>query len=390
MSAMVPDYMVPATYIELAQLPLNHNLKVDRRALPGRSADREARASARRLPETATERCLAAIWQDVIKGSQVGLDDHFLDLGADSLLAMEMTVRVERELHVVIEGMDVLRESLEMIAAICDRKLGVPVAKPARRPAPRGVSVETFHFGDLFGVLYGGGSSSEGVLICPPIGQEGVRAHYVLARLAGQLAERGRSVLLFDYEGLGNSGGDSRDANPLCWQQSIVKARAELIRRSRATRITAIGVRLGATLLCTAGIATSQLVLWDPIAHGSAWFLGQVAMHRRYLRSQRALRRWRSTGRILGGEEHLGVTYSHSAVRDLMGLSIRRIPDTPVRWLATFDTAMQRASCDAITERRGRFEPLALDCGWTDLARFEDMVPNVGVADKLATMVVEP
>ncbi|HWO26173.1 MAG TPA: amino acid adenylation domain-containing protein [Kofleriaceae bacterium] len=389
----LPDYMVPAAYMELASLPVNHNLKVDRHALPDPvfAAERAVAAPHVRAPETDTERRLAAIWQDLLGMPRAGLDDNFFELGADSLLAMKLMVRAEHELGVALEGMDVLRESLEVIAGICDRLRGAPVAKAAARPAaPAGPAVETFYFGGLYGVLHGGPSAPEAVLICPPIGQEQVRAQFILTRVARQLAARGTPVLQFDYYGLGDSAGDSIDASPARWQRDVAAARAELVRRTGAGTIIALGVRFGATLLTTAGIEAARLVLWDPVYLGADWYGEQAALHQRYLRGQQDLRRGRLPARIPGAEELLGVTYAEHARRELERLVIPRTAAAPLRWLATFEPARQEARHRELAVGGGRFESLEIDCGWRDIARFEDIIPDLHVARALVAMVTEP
>jgi amino acid adenylation domain-containing protein len=393
MADTVPDYMVPVMYVELASLPLNHNLKLDRHALPDPdlAAERAGRAPRTRAPETPTEQRLAAIWQAVIGITPIGLDDNFFELGADSLLAMKMIVRVERELRVRIEGMDVLRESLEVIAAICDRRSRTAVVKRERPRASSGPGVEIFHFDGLYGVLHGDGPADDAVVICSPIGQEAVRARFVLSKVARSLAARGTPALLFDYYGLGDSAGDSIDATPARWQRDIATARGELARRTRATRVAALGVRLGAALLATAGIDAARLVLWDPVCRGADWYDEQVTLHRRCLAGQQHLRRGRRPAPIPGGEEQLGVIYSNMALRDLRQLEVRRIDGIPIRWLATHDTARQAQQCAAIAAATGRqFEAIDFDCAWRDVARLEDIVPDLGIVRKLVELVAAP
>ena len=402
MADTVPDYMVPVVYVELERLPLNHNLKLDRHALPDpEPATATARASSTRAPETPSEQRLAAIWQEVLGGGAVGLDDNFFELGADSLLAMEMIVRVERELQVRIEGMDVLRESLEVIAAICDRRRGDArgtLTKQARPRGPAGPPAEIFFFDGLYGVLHGpppGGTQADtAVLICPPIGQEATRARFVLTKVARALAARGTPALLFDYYGLGDSEGDSLEATPARWRRDIAAARAELVRRTGARRIAAIGVRLGATLLATADVDAAPLVLWDPIRRGADWHAEQAALHRRYLAGQQHLRRGRRPAAIPGGEEHLGVVYSTAAVGELQRLELPRLGGA-VRWLATFEVerqAQERAALvgDAAPSAAPGFDAIDVDCAWLDVARLEDIVPDLGIAWKLVKQVTEP
>ncbi|SMC29919.1 amino acid adenylation domain-containing protein, partial [Andreprevotia lacus DSM 23236] len=91
----LPDYMVPAYFIELEQLPLTPNGKVDRQALPApqRQVD-EARYVA---PRTATEARLAAIWAGVLKLDRVGVHDNFFALGGHSLLATQLCSQLRRQ-----------------------------------------------------------------------------------------------------------------------------------------------------------------------------------------------------------------------------------------------------------------------------------------------------
>ena len=60
--------MVPASYVELESLPLNHNMKVDRRALPEPVFAQQRLAGDPRIraPETATELALAALWKQLL------------------------------------------------------------------------------------------------------------------------------------------------------------------------------------------------------------------------------------------------------------------------------------------------------------------------------------
>jgi hypothetical protein len=296
---------------------------------------------------------------------------------------------VEGELHIAVEGMDVLRESLEVLAGICDRRLGTPVTKAARSRAPTGDAVETFYFDGLYGVLHGAGPATDAVLICPPIGQEAVRAHFILSRVARQLAASGTPVLRFDYYGLGDSAGDSVDATPARWRRDIAGARAELVRRTGASRVAAIGVRLGATLLATAGIDAARLALWDPVCRGAEWYAEQAALHRRYLRSQQDLRLGRRPARLRGAEEQLGVTYSSAARREIEALAIPRLDGVPLRWLATFEPANQSARHREIAAAAAGFEALEAECAWRDLAHLEDIIPDLRIARALAAMVTE-
>jgi pimeloyl-ACP methyl ester carboxylesterase/acyl carrier protein len=381
----LPDYMVPSVYVELERLPLNDNMKLDRNALPepGR-ADRRDAADVR-AATTEAERYLAASWMRIFRIDCVGLDDNFFELGGDSLRAMELIAEVDHDLHVGLEGMDVLRESLEVLAAICDRHLGRP-EKPTRATTTT-TAIEPFHHDGLYCVLHAAACpSGHAALICAPIGQESVRTRFVLTRLAKLLAGRGTSVMLFDYFGYGDSLGDDVDGTCHRWRRDITTARDELVRRARATRVTAIGVRLGATLLSNTLLDVARLVVWDPIVAGSTYCTELREIHRRYVRGLQHLRLGRPPQRVSGAEELLGTTYSDTMLGELRALTLART-DTPLRWLATHDATRQRATFRTLGGER--LEVLDVDCAWADLTRLEDLLADNGIARALAALVEE-
>ncbi|HVR11005.1 MAG TPA: amino acid adenylation domain-containing protein, partial [Thermoanaerobaculia bacterium] len=93
---MLPAYMVPSSFVALAALPLTAGGKLDRKALAELAEpDREGQPGERRqAPRTATEKVLAAIWEEILGVPRVGLEDGFFDLGGHSLVAMRMISRI--------------------------------------------------------------------------------------------------------------------------------------------------------------------------------------------------------------------------------------------------------------------------------------------------------
>lgn len=122
----LPDYMIPSFYVELTALLLNHNMKVDRYALPSpQASDRRAGAPVRiRAAETATEKQLVEIWKGLLGVNEIGLDDNFFELGGHSMLLMQLILEVEQQLSVALEGTEILEEPLEVLASLIDTQLG--------------------------------------------------------------------------------------------------------------------------------------------------------------------------------------------------------------------------------------------------------------------------
>ncbi len=92
----LPEYLVPAIIIPLAQLPLSPNGKVDRKALPAPEWDTQ-RTQAYEAPATETEEQLAAIWAQVLGLPQVGRHDNFFELGGDSITSLQVLAKAHRE-----------------------------------------------------------------------------------------------------------------------------------------------------------------------------------------------------------------------------------------------------------------------------------------------------
>jgi amino acid adenylation domain-containing protein len=90
----LPAHMVPAAFIPLLALPLTANGKLDHAALPVPVIDRADTRPGFIAPQTATERRLAAIWQDILALPAIGVSDNFFDVGGTSLLLLRLHTRV--------------------------------------------------------------------------------------------------------------------------------------------------------------------------------------------------------------------------------------------------------------------------------------------------------
>jgi natural product biosynthesis luciferase-like monooxygenase protein/amino acid adenylation domain-containing protein/non-ribosomal peptide synthase protein (TIGR01720 family) len=101
----LPDYMIPAIFMLLEELPRTPNGKLDRAALPAPDWVRIERDEAPVSARTPTEEVLSAIWASVLSvgdGSapQVGIHDNFFALGGDSIRSIQVLSQArERGIH---------------------------------------------------------------------------------------------------------------------------------------------------------------------------------------------------------------------------------------------------------------------------------------------------
>ena len=94
LAASLPDYMIPAIFVLLEEIPVNPNGKIDRTALPAPDASNTLRDVITALPSTPTEERVAAIVATLLNVEQIGIDDNFFLLGGHSLLGTQVIMRV--------------------------------------------------------------------------------------------------------------------------------------------------------------------------------------------------------------------------------------------------------------------------------------------------------
>jgi acyl-coenzyme A synthetase/AMP-(fatty) acid ligase/acyl carrier protein len=105
LKAQLPDYMLPGMIIEMERFPVNINGKLDVKALP--APDERLQATNEYLaPTNETEEKLVAIWQQLLGLSRIGIQNNFFQIGGDSLTVLKLRQRIEEELNIEINVVD--------------------------------------------------------------------------------------------------------------------------------------------------------------------------------------------------------------------------------------------------------------------------------------------
>ena len=95
----LPYHMIPDTFIEIESIPLTVNGKINKKALPPpeiSSLQKQEFVG----PRNPMEAQLVNIWENVLNVQRVGIHDNFFDLGGHSLLVIQVTSEIRKELHV--------------------------------------------------------------------------------------------------------------------------------------------------------------------------------------------------------------------------------------------------------------------------------------------------
>ncbi|MFV3116267.1 non-ribosomal peptide synthase/polyketide synthase [Gordonia amicalis] len=132
MAEHVPGYMVPDAVVAVERLPLNHNGKLDRKALP----EPEFVEAEYVAPASPAEETVAAVYVELLGLERVGVTESFFDLGGNSLLAARLAARVSAALGVEVSVRDVFDAS--SVRELVTKTAGAaPALPPVVRVRPR-------------------------------------------------------------------------------------------------------------------------------------------------------------------------------------------------------------------------------------------------------------
>jgi hypothetical protein len=125
--AGLPDYMLPALFVNIEAVPLSPSGKVDRGRLPdpfraGKRAHRHDEPLAPGIEQT-----LAEVWSEILNTEKVGPSDNFFELGGHSLLSLRVAAAIRRRTGTRMDPRAMFFQTLREVAAgINQRGVGQP------------------------------------------------------------------------------------------------------------------------------------------------------------------------------------------------------------------------------------------------------------------------
>ncbi|MCB8816725.1 non-ribosomal peptide synthetase [Desulfosporosinus shakirovi] len=108
-SSKLASYMMPKEYIQLREIPLNQNGKVDQARLPKPRRTKDSSDFVK--PSRGMEKAIFKIWSDLLGSTEFGIEDDFFMIGGDSLLMIKFQTKIEAIYSCKIEINDFLEKS---------------------------------------------------------------------------------------------------------------------------------------------------------------------------------------------------------------------------------------------------------------------------------------
>lgn len=252
-----------------------------------------------------------------------------------------------------------------------------------------------FYFGisdkRLYGVYHeasGNEFRDEAILICYSSFHEYMRTHWFFKLLCDKLAARGFHCLRFDYMGTGDSSGSLLQADMDTWVKNIEVAVDELKALSGCSRVSVIGVRLGAMLAAIASreISIEKLILWDPVLDGAVYYEEMKNLHNEMICDSRRFKSLPSSINDDGAKSQvLGYEVSENFVTSLIKSKIEpsEVESHDLFFITEIKSKIFGSECDHKENCKSMVS--GVKAGWNSLAEMEQMF----FSEKLNKLIID-
>ncbi|WP_264530518.1 non-ribosomal peptide synthetase [Flavobacterium sp. N502540] len=124
LNKILPSYMIPVQFVQLDELPLTSNGKIDKSKLPNPDESRMEAGIEYISARNETEESLVEIWQSILSRDKIGIKDDFFESGGHSLKVSQLASRINKHFGVTIELRELFEQTvLEQQAELIKRSL---------------------------------------------------------------------------------------------------------------------------------------------------------------------------------------------------------------------------------------------------------------------------
>lgn len=122
LQGQLPDYMIPAYFIQVKRMPLSPSGKIDRRALPELNTFSRDFGEPCIDPRNETEAGLVEIWTRVLVVDRIGVRDNFFNIGGDSMKSIRILSLINGRFGTALNVADIYaHDTIEALAERIDR-----------------------------------------------------------------------------------------------------------------------------------------------------------------------------------------------------------------------------------------------------------------------------
>ncbi len=122
LSEILPDYMIPSYFVELDQMPITSNGKIDRKALPEPKVETKDEIIS---PETDQEKQMVKIWSEILDADEnsIGLDTNYFTVGGDSMKAIRLISKINSHFNSKLKIPDIYHnQTIQHLLSVVNKK----------------------------------------------------------------------------------------------------------------------------------------------------------------------------------------------------------------------------------------------------------------------------
>jgi amino acid adenylation domain-containing protein len=104
----LPEYMLPSLFINLDEIPLTNNGKVNKKALAKIELKDEVKSKFEK-PQSSIEKDIVKIWEEVLNIDNISTNDNFFELGGHSLNVIQVQTKIKEKFNKELTVVDLFK-----------------------------------------------------------------------------------------------------------------------------------------------------------------------------------------------------------------------------------------------------------------------------------------